>query len=141
METRAPQEKGRPLLVVDGANVVGSVPDGWWRDRLAAAGRLRDALALVAAEGLPGGSGAPEWACGRPLEVVLVVEGAARGLEDVPGVRVESAAGSGDDLVVRLAGEAAGRHCLVVTADRELRSRVGALGAGTVGPRAVRPGS
>ncbi|MEV7026505.1 NTP pyrophosphohydrolase, partial [Kitasatospora sp. NPDC093558] len=22
-----------PLLVVDGANVVGSVPDGWWRDR------------------------------------------------------------------------------------------------------------
>jgi hypothetical protein len=33
------------LIIVDGANVVGSVPDGWWRDRAGAAARLRDALA------------------------------------------------------------------------------------------------
>ena len=33
-----------PLLVVDAANVVGSVPDGWWRDRHAANERLRDRL-------------------------------------------------------------------------------------------------
>ncbi|MDP9246561.1 MAG: NTP pyrophosphohydrolase, partial [Candidatus Dormibacteraeota bacterium] len=33
------------LIVVDAANVVGSVPDGWWRDRAAATERLRDALA------------------------------------------------------------------------------------------------
>ena len=26
-------------LVVDGANVVGSVPDGWWKDRAGAARR------------------------------------------------------------------------------------------------------
>ncbi|WP_225849182.1 NTP pyrophosphohydrolase [Streptomyces sp. HPF1205] len=133
---------GRPLLVVDGANVVGSVPDGWWRDRRAAAERLRDALAGFATSGLPAG-GVPGWAVGTPLEVVLVVEGAARGIASVPGVRVESAAGSGDDLIAALAaaaGSAApGRPCLVATADRELRARVTASGAAVVGPRAVRP--
>jgi len=25
-------ESGPPLIVVDAANVVGSRPDGWWRD-------------------------------------------------------------------------------------------------------------
>src|SRR5665647_1699367 len=33
------------VLVVDGANVVGSVPDGWWHDRAGAAARLHAALA------------------------------------------------------------------------------------------------
>ncbi len=41
------------LLIVDGANVVGSVPDGWWRDRRGAAVRLRDRLRPMAADGLP----------------------------------------------------------------------------------------
>ncbi|MFG2818488.1 NTP pyrophosphohydrolase [Kitasatospora sp. NPDC048365] len=126
-----------PLLVVDAANVVGSVPDGWWRDRRGAAERLRDALVPVAADGLPGGP----WA--GPLEVVLVVEGAARAVEPVPAVRVVAASGSGDDRIVELVAgalaEAPGRACLVVTADRELRSRVTALGAEVTGPRTVRP--
>ncbi|PNG19000.1 NTP pyrophosphohydrolase, partial [Streptomyces cahuitamycinicus] len=52
------------LVVVDAANVVGSVPDGWWRDRRGAAERLRDRLA---SEGVPAVSG--------PVEIVLVVEG------------------------------------------------------------------
>ncbi|MEV1288966.1 hypothetical protein [Micromonospora sp. NPDC049679] len=43
-----------PLLVVDAANVVGSRPDGWWRDRAGATVRLRDALRPVARAGLPG---------------------------------------------------------------------------------------
>lgn len=118
-----------PLLVVDGANVVGSVPDGWWRDRRGAAERLRDRLVAYADSGtaeLPG-----------PLELVLVVEGAARGVPSVPGVRVEEAPGSGDDLIVELAARAGDRTCLVVTADRELRRRVSALGARVTGPRAV----
>ncbi|WP_018564431.1 hypothetical protein [Streptomyces sp. PsTaAH-124] len=118
------------LLVVDGANVVGSVPDGWWRDRRGAAERLRDRLAGYAGPGLPGHPG--------PLEIVLVVEGAARGVESVPGVRVEAATGSGDDLVVALAEGAAGRRVLVVTADRELRRRVAERGAEVTGPRTVR---
>ncbi|MBY8878771.1 NTP pyrophosphohydrolase [Streptomyces sp. PLK6-54] len=130
------------MVIVDGANVVGSVPDGWWHDRHGAAERLRDALAPLAAEGLPAGGDAPPWAVGRPVEVVLVVEGAARGVAPVTGVRVERATGSGDDLIVRLAEEAheeaPGRPCLVVTADRGLRARVAAAGAVFVGPRTVR---
>ncbi|MFE5583822.1 NTP pyrophosphohydrolase [Kitasatospora sp. NPDC056531] len=123
------------LLVVDGANVVGSVPDGWWRDRRGAAERLRDALVPLAARGLPDLPG--------PLEVVLVVEGAARGVTGLPEVRVVAAGGSGDDRIVELVREARTeqpeRECLVVTADRELRGRVGALGAAVTGPRSVRP--
>ncbi|MEW1659540.1 MULTISPECIES: NTP pyrophosphohydrolase [unclassified Streptomyces] len=120
------------LVVVDAANVVGSVPDGWWRDRRGAAERLRDALADRAATGLPG-------LVEPPLELVLVVEGAARGVASVPGVRAVSAQGSGDDAIVALvADEGADRDCLVVTADRGLRERVQALGARVTGPRAVR---
>ncbi|MGX4689212.1 NTP pyrophosphohydrolase [Streptomyces sp. JNUCC 63] len=117
------------LLIVDGANVVGSVPDGWWRDRRGAAERLRDRLAGYVAGGVPGVTG--------PLEIVLVLEGAARGVPSVPGVRVEEAPGSGDDHIVRLATAAVDRVRVVVTADRELRRRVTEAGAGTVGPRVV----
>ncbi|KMS78011.1 NTP pyrophosphohydrolase [Streptomyces leeuwenhoekii] len=116
------------LVIVDAANVVGSVPDGWWRDRPAAARRLRDRLA---ADGVPGRAG--------PVEIVLVVEGAARGVESAPGVRVEPAPGSGDDHMVELVARAGDRPVLVVTADRELRRRVTELGAEVAGPRTVRP--
>ncbi|MFG2113669.1 NTP pyrophosphohydrolase [Streptomyces sp. NPDC048718] len=118
-----------PLLVVDGANVVGSVPDGWWKDRRGAAERLRDRLA---AHGGPADGPYP-----GPYEIVLVVEGRARGVASVPGVRVEEAPAGGDDLITDLARAAAGRPCVVVTADRELRRRVGEWGARCVGPRAL----
>ncbi|MFE7897754.1 NTP pyrophosphohydrolase [Streptomyces sp. NPDC057424] len=116
------------LVVVDAANVVGSVPDGWWRDRRGAAERLRDRLA---SEGVPAVSG--------PVEIVLVVEGAARGVESVPGVRVSPAPGNGDDHIVEVVASAGDRSVLVITADRELRRRVGELGAEVAGPRTVRP--
>ncbi|MEU2420848.1 NTP pyrophosphohydrolase [Streptomyces sp. NPDC007851] len=114
------------LVIVDGANVVGSRPDGWWRDRRGAAERLRDQLAE---HGLPGRP--------TPVELVLVVEGAARGVASVPGVRVESAPGSGDDRIVELAAGEPDRPRLVVTADRELRRRVTELGAEVIGPSAL----
>ncbi|MEV8017188.1 NTP pyrophosphohydrolase [Streptomyces sp. NPDC086554] len=120
----------RTLLVVDAANVVGSVPDGWWRDRRGAAERLRDRLVPYADEGLPGLPG--------PLDVVLVVEGQARGVESVPGVRVDSAPGSGDDRIVEIVAESPDRPRVVVTADRELRLRVEELGGVCLGPRSVR---
>ncbi|MFB7048677.1 NTP pyrophosphohydrolase [Streptomyces microflavus] len=125
-------EDAAVLVIVDGANVVGSVPDGWWRDRHGAAVRLRDALVPYATDGLPGLHG--------PVELVLVVEGAARGVASVAGVRVDSAPGSGDDLIAELAAAAdPERECVVVTADRGLRQRVEAYGARCVGPRTVRP--
>ncbi|MCI3933652.1 NTP pyrophosphohydrolase [Streptomyces sp. AN091965] len=120
----------RVTLVVDAANVVGSVPDGWWRDRKGAAERLRDRLVACAEGGLDGVPG--------PLDVVLVVEGQARGVSSVPGVRVDSAPASGDDRIVELVAEVAG-PCVVVTADRGLRARVTPLGATCTGPRTVRP--
>jgi hypothetical protein len=119
-----------PLLIVDAANVVGSVPDGWWRDRAGAAIRLRDNLKDLAATGLPD--------LPAPVEVALVVEGKARDTPSIPGVRVERAESSGDDTIVALVErEGAGRRCVVVTADRELRDRVTALGAEIRGPRSV----
>ncbi|WP_439028980.1 hypothetical protein [Gordonia terrae] len=117
------------LLVVDGANVVGSVPDGWWRDRRAAAERLRDRLESVAEAGLDGLAG--------PLDVVLVVEGRARGIAPGAAVRVVEAPASGDDAIVAVVAGSPGRACVVVTADRELRTRVQELGAHTVGPSTI----
>jgi hypothetical protein len=119
-----------PLLVVDAANVVGSVPDGWWRDRAGAAVRLRDRLVPLTSDGiadLPG-----------PVEVVLVVEGRARDIPAVEGVRVERAAGSGDDAIVAVVAAAGpDRRVVVVTADRELRARVIGLGAEVRGPSSI----
>lgn len=119
-----------PLLVVDAANVVGSVPDGWWRDRAGAAIRLRDRLVPITSAGLTDLPG--------PVEVVLVVEGKARDIPDTPGVRVERAAGSGDDAIVDVVRATDGqRPVCVVTADRELRRRVEQLGARTLGPSVI----
>jgi hypothetical protein len=116
----------QPLVIVDGANVVGSVPDGWWRDRAGAAARLRDALAARDESALPG-------------DVILVVEGAARGVGSVVGVRVEAAPRSGDDHIVALVGDnVRHRPVIVVTSDRQLRQRVGELGASILGPGELR---
>ncbi|MGH8867697.1 MAG: hypothetical protein ACRDYU_06860 [Actinomycetes bacterium] len=116
------------MLVVDAANVVGSRPDGWWRDRGAAARRLLKALT-------EGGF--------DDTDVVLVVEGAAcRGVQPgtVDGVLVVLAPGSGDDEIVDVVSRAMDRTngerpVTVVTADRGLRQRVASLGGATVGPR------
>lgn len=112
------------VLVVDAANVVGSVPDGWWRDRAGAARRLHERL-LVA--DLPHD------------EVVLVLEGAAkagvRAGRDVH-VRTVHAARDGDREVQAQVAAATGRgdRVTVVTADRVLRGRVEQLGAMPMSP-------
>jgi hypothetical protein len=117
------------LIVVDGANVVGSVPDGWWRDRAGATARLRDALAAAGPGALKGAS--------DDDELVLVVEGAARTVPAVPGVRVVAADRSGDDAIVDLLRREGTGDEVVVTADRGLRDRVTELGARVVGPSAL----
>ena len=68
------------VIIVDAANVMGSRPDGWWRDRAGAAVRLRDELSGLGARGirsLPAGVEVPPLDVWFP-EIVLVVEGAAR---------------------------------------------------------------
>ncbi|HET8590863.1 MAG TPA: hypothetical protein VFM01_14600 [Nakamurella sp.] len=112
------------VLIVDGANVVGSRPTGWWRDRAGAARRLHSELAAAALD---------------VDEVVLVLEGAAKagylaGTAD--GIRTVHAPGSGDDAIVDQvrSSVADGHQVMVVTADRGLRSRVTAAGGSYVGP-------
>jgi hypothetical protein len=120
------------VLLVDAANVVGSRPDGWWRDRAGATSRLLQRLAPLAGHLLPGPDG------GGVLvgELVAVVEGAARSARAPDGVTLVRATGSGDDALVahadRLARE--GRDVLVVTADRGLRERL-PDGVAVAGPR------
>ncbi len=120
-----------PSLVVDAANVVGARPDGWWRDRAAAARRLVDGVRRLADAGGADAVGS----------VVVVLEGVARAAA-APGVdglvTVVHAEASGDDAVVAavadlLPGPDVGA-IRVVTADRGLRERVQDLGATTVGP-------
>lgn len=123
------------LLIVDAANVVGSVPDGWWRDRAGATAALRDALAGLAGTGLHQRGTDP--AVPPPVEVVLVVEGAARHVPGSATVRVVAAPRSGDDTIVELVRAAGDRPVIVVTADRALRDRVRDLGASVRGPSSV----
>ena len=114
------------VLLVDVANVVGSRPDGWWRDRAGATVRL---LARLADAELTAPDGS------RVTQVVAVVEGRARDVPAPDGIRVVRAGGSGDDALASSAEElaATGTPLLVVTADRGLRARLPA-GAVVTGP-------
>lgn len=116
-----------PAVVVDAANVVGSRPDGWWKDRAGAAARLREQAEVWAEGGVAGASlglAGDRW---YP-PVSFVVEGAARGLDrgaaapglaapgvSAPSVSAPSAAGpsvaaSADDLGAGRAGRVATVH-------------------------------
>jgi hypothetical protein len=113
------------VLVIDAANVVGSRPTGWWRDRAGAARAFVDQIrAAVESKHIVG-----------PVTVVLegkAREGAESGLAD--GVMVLHAGGSGDETLLDAVADATGQVVTLVTADRELRRRAEALGADVVGP-------
>ncbi|MGY0501688.1 NYN domain-containing protein [Nocardia sp. FBN12] len=116
----------RHLIVVDAANVIGSRANGWWKDRAGAARRfLADVANLTTS--LP-----------ADTEITVVLEGAAKAAADAPGaprMTVVLAERSGDDKIVDVvAGTNSHEQITVVTADRELRGRVAAHGAETVGP-------
>lgn len=128
------------MLIVDAANVVGSRPDGWWRDRPGAAARLIARVGEAVAAGRLSGPACP---------VTVVLEGRARDADPPPleGVSVLRAPGSGDDTIVALASESSAasasvasasgdvdREVIVVTADRALAGRVRAAGAGVWPP-------
>ncbi|MDR1799868.1 MAG: NUDIX domain-containing protein [Bifidobacteriaceae bacterium] len=150
----APLLGARLELIVDGANVVGSRPDGWWHDRAGAAGRLLQDLAALATSGLaqalidPAGPDVSGW---WPA-ITLVVEGQAKPIAAQPGgpstVNVVGAPGEGDDQIVREAAAAVARleetspnpasAAVVVTADKYLAQRVKAAGAQVMTPGALR---
>src|SRR5699024_196958 len=70
-----PALRTMPLrLIVDMANLVGSRPDGWWRDRVGATERMLDALAAGLPKTMPLGRGAFGWT----TQVIAVVEGKGR---------------------------------------------------------------
>jgi hypothetical protein len=138
-------------LVVDAANVVGSRPDGWWRDRPGAARRLAGRLVAVLVarpedlvERLDGGTPTSAETAGSDphdaaVQVHLVLEGAANDAEDLPThplLDVVHAATDGDTAIVDVVGKLAGGddRVLVVTADRGLRERVRDAGAEVTGP-------
>ncbi|HEY8217230.1 MAG TPA: NYN domain-containing protein [Acidimicrobiia bacterium] len=114
-------------LVVDGMNVIGSRPDGWWRDRAGAARRLHARLArLAAAEG---------------DGITLVLDGRPRaelpeGVHDDVAVAYARRGGrnAADDRIVELVRtDPDPRGLTVVTSDRDLADRVSALGAAVIG--------
>lgn len=116
---------------VDGNNVMGSRPDGWWRDRPAAQRRV------VAGLGAAARSSGRRW--------TVVFDGAPPG-DGAPaspeGVRVEYArrkgADAADDRIVELlAALPEGTDAVVYTSDRRLRERAVALGARVAGAGAL----
>ncbi|MEZ0292015.1 MAG: NYN domain-containing protein [Solirubrobacteraceae bacterium] len=117
-----------PRLIVDGNNVMGSRPDGWWRDRAGAARRLVAEIGAWAAE-----------------PVLVVFDGRA---PDPPpaaeGVEVRYAGGgrdAADHVIAALVAAAADPRALrVVTSDAGLAGRVREHGAAVLGAGAFRAG-
>jgi len=89
-------------LIVDGANVMGSRADGWWRDRAGAMARLHGELAALAARGIrgpmpgdrpapvPGDRPAPVDG-DRPAPADVVDAAAEPGSADAPEARDDNA--------------------------------------------------
>ena len=108
--------------LVDGMNVVGSRPDGWWRDRRGAMRRLVSEL--------------EELAEATGDEVAVVFDGRAFDLDGGDRVAVGFAPGgrnAADHAITdRVAADDDPAAITVVTSDRELQARVEARGAEVV---------
>ena len=119
---------GATRWLVDGMNVVGSRPDGWWRDRRGAMRRLIDEL-----EGFAGSTGD---------EVAVVFDGRPFELPEAGRVEVGFAPGgrnAADHAIAEwVEADADPAAITVVSSDHELVTRVRAAGAEVVSSGAFR---
>lgn len=116
--------------IIDGNNVIGSRPDGWWRDREAATRRLVERLA--------------EWAAAADGPVIVVFDGPQPERFEAPrAVDVVFADRPGRDaaddvIAARVAADPLPPRLDVVTSDATLAARVRAHGANVLPARAFR---
>jgi hypothetical protein len=115
--------------VVDAMNVIGSRPDGWWRDRDRAIERLVGQL--------------DRWAEGEEERVTVMLEREPR--RQLESDRVEIAwasiggANAADrEILARLPAWIAEDEVVVVTSDRDLKAKAIAAGAEVVPSRPFR---
>jgi predicted RNA-binding protein with PIN domain len=115
--------------VIDGMNVIGSRPTGWWRDRPGAMRELVEELKAFAAES------------GEPVTVVL--DGKPFELEGGDAVDVRFASRRGpnaadDDIAALVESDDDPAELSVVTSDGDLAGRVREAGATVVGAGSFR---
>jgi predicted RNA-binding protein with PIN domain len=106
--------------IVDGMNVIGSRPDGWWRNRRLAISTLIQHL--------------ERWASTEGEDVTVVFEHPLSPPVESAVITIATAAraavNSADDQIVAMVQAAESpRHIQVATSDRGLSERVSALGA------------
>ena len=114
--------------LIDGMNVIGSRPTGWWRDRR---GAMRELVAAL-----------ERFAAATGEEVTVVLDGRPFELEG-DRVRVVFASRRGrdaadDDIAALAERDADPARLRVVTSDADLARRVQAAGAEVVGAGAFR---
>ena len=115
--------------IVDGMNVIGTRPDGWWKDRDAAMLRLVDLL--------------ERWAAAEGEDVVVVFErppsppirSTVIEVANAPRPKADAA---DDEIIRRLRSEPENSSIVVVTSDRWLSDRASAEGASVVGAETFR---
>ncbi|HUR86423.1 MAG TPA: NYN domain-containing protein [Solirubrobacteraceae bacterium] len=106
--------------IVDGMNVIGSRPDGWWRDRHAAMVRLVDRL--------------ERWAAAEGEDVTVMFEGPPRppirsSVIDVAHATRHGANAADHEIVRRIDADENPSGLRVVTSDRVLADQARARGA------------
>jgi uncharacterized protein YaiI (UPF0178 family) len=115
--------------VVDAMNVIGSRPDGWWRDRDRAIRRLVEKV--------------DRWAGRGEDRVTVMLEHEPRSELGAERVEIAWASVGGADaadreILARLPGWLAEDEVVVVTSDRDLRTKAIAAGAAVVPSRPFR---
>jgi hypothetical protein len=115
--------------VVDAMNVIGSKPDGWWRDRAGAIERL---VAQV-----------DRWADGADERVTVMLEHEPRRPLRPERIEIAWATSPGRDaadreILTRLPAWLAEDEVTLVTSDRDLRAKAESLGATIIPSRPFR---